>query len=282
MQEVESDPDAPQGVFDLLGRTTARLAIGAVKLTPAGEAVSGLLKDVSVPEEALVEQAGVWTAYLAKKFANKDEVALVREPVENLTPLFVEGVNAQAEERPVVLCFDTWERTGAHLGAWLRAMLDREGLSTRVRLVIAGRNRPDAEWEPFHSLMACFELHTFTEAETRDYLRQQEITEEARVAQILAFSGGVPVLVSMLASAKGGSASEAAEDLVDRYLKWVDDKRKREAALRCAAARRLDKDVVEAVMGGDDAAALFEWLTEMPFVQSRRQPAGIPPGHRGL
>jgi tetratricopeptide (TPR) repeat protein len=269
MQQVETDPKAPQGVFDLLGRTTARLAIGGARMTPVGQAVGGFLKDVGVDDEALVEQAGAWTAYLAKKFKNRDEVALVKEPVETLTPLFVAGVNEQADEQPVVLCFDTWERTGAHLDEWLRGLLKREGLSAGVWLVVAGRNPPGDEWEPFHPLMASFELKEFTEEETRGYLKQQGITEEARVADILAFSGGVPVLVSTLASAKGGSATEAANDLVDRYLKWVDDRGQRETALNCAAARRLDKDVVAAVMGGDDASELFDWLTGMPFVQSR-------------
>jgi len=56
---------------------------------------------------------------------------------------------------------------------------------------------------------------------------------------------------------------------IDRYLKWVDDPRHREAALNCAAARRLDKDVVAAVMGNQDADELFDWLAEMPFVQTR-------------
>ncbi len=269
MQQVETDPDAPQGVFDLLGRTTARLVTSGVRMTPVGQAAEGLLKDVGVDGEALVEQAGAWTAYLARKFKNKDAVVLVKEPVETLTPLFVAGVNALAEERPVVLCFDTWERTGAHLDEWLRGLLAGEGLSIGVWLVIAGRNPLADAWEPFYTLIASFELHEFTEEETRDYLKGQGITEEARVADILAFSGGIPVLVSTLSSARGGSATEAANGLVDRYLKWVDDERQRAAALNCAAARRLDKDVVAAVMREDEAVELFDWLREMPFIQSR-------------
>jgi hypothetical protein len=156
MQEVEADEDAPQGVFDLLGRTTARLALGGAKMTPVGGAVGGFLKDVGVDEETLVEQAGAWTAYLAKKFKNKDEIALVKEPVEILTPLFMKAVNQWAEERQMVLCFDTWERTGRHLDEWLRGLLEREGLSTGVWLVIAGRNPPGDGWEPFHPVMASF------------------------------------------------------------------------------------------------------------------------------
>jgi hypothetical protein len=269
MQQVESDPDAPGGAFDLVGRTTARLAIGGAKMTPAGQAVGGFLQGVGVEEQAIVEQAGSWASYLARKFKNRDEVALVKEPVKILTPLFTQGLNKRAEETVIVLCFDTWERTSTHLDEWLRGLLNRKVLSTDVWLVIAGRNPPGDEWEPFHPVMACFKLHRFTEEETRDYLKRQSITEESRVQQIIDFSDGVPVLVSTLASAKGGSAADAANGLVDRYLKWVDDPRRRTAALRCAAARRLNKDIVGTLMDGEDVDNLFDWLVGMPFVQSR-------------
>jgi tetratricopeptide (TPR) repeat protein len=268
-QEIEADPAAPQGVFDSLGRKTVRVVIGGARMTPGGQAAGGPLKDVGGYEQALVEQVEGWTAYLTERFKDKDEVALVKEPVETLTPLFVAGVNELADERPVVLCFDTWERTGAHLDEWLRGLPERGGLSAGVWLVIAGRNPPGDEWQPCQPLMAIFELKEFTEEETRDYLKQRGITEEARLADILAFSEGVPVWVSTLASARGGSATEAASGPVDRYLKWVDDERQRETALDCAAARRLDKDVVAALMGGDDAGKLFDWLRALPFVQSR-------------
>jgi len=269
MQEVEADPAAPQGVFDSLGRKTVRLVIGGAGMAPGGQAAGGPLKDVGGYEQALVEQVEGWTAYLTERFKDKDEVALVKEPVETLTPLFVEGVNEHADERPVVLCFDTWERTGGHLGEWLRGLSEGGGLSAGVWLVVAGRNPPGHEWQPFRPLMAIFELKEFTETETRHYLKLRGITEEARVADILAFSEGIPVWVSTLASARGGSATEVAHGPVDRYLKWVDDWRQRETVLDGAAARRLDKDVVAVVMGEDDAGELFDWLTAMPFVQSR-------------
>jgi len=218
MQEIESDPNAPPEIFDILGRTAARLAISAAKLTPPGQVVSGILKDTGASvEDTLVKQTGIWTTYLAKRFKNnKEKIALVKEPVKILTPLFVQDLNQRAEKRPVVLCFDTWERTSPHLDQWIRDLLMRHQLSSGVWLIIAGRNHPglSAEWEQLHPLMACFELKEFTEEETRDFLRQQSITEEARVEQILAFSGGVPVLVSTLASAKGGTAAEAANGLV--------------------------------------------------------------------
>ena len=270
IHQVEADPDAPAGTFGKLARATARIATGAAKATLVGQAAEGALRELGAGEDQLVDWAEARGRYLAEKFKGKhDLVALVKEPVQTLTPLFVQDLNALANDRPVVLCFDTWERTSPHLDAWLRFLYEPQGLSAGVWVVIAGRQPPGDAWEPFLPLMACFELQEFTEDETRDYLRKQGVTGEARVQQILAFSGGVPVLVSTLASAKGGSAAQAANSLVERYLTWVEDPRHRQAALRCAAARRLDKDVVAAVMGPDDADALFDWLTAMPFVQTR-------------
>ena len=270
MRRIEADPNAPHGAFDRMRRALA--AMSSISLTPGRPALGGALDAAGSTEDAAVEWVGNWAAYVARTFRRKADRAVVLEPIETLTPLFVEGVNAVADKRPVVVCFDSWERTGAHLDKWLRRLLQHEGLSASAWIVIAGRGPPAEEWEPLHPLMACFELNRFGEQETRAYLKQQGIAEEARVQAILEFSGGVPVLVSTLASAKGGSATEAADDLVDRYLKWVEDPRKREAALRCAAARRLNVEVVGAVMGEEDAGALFDWVSEMPFVQSR-------PGH---
>lgn len=54
MLEIEADPDAPRGAFELFGRTAARVALGAAKVTPAGAAVGGLLAGSAV-EEGLVD-----------------------------------------------------------------------------------------------------------------------------------------------------------------------------------------------------------------------------------
>ena len=270
MLQIEADDDPPPEWFDFLTRTTARVAMHAGAATPDGPtaAIPSPARDALA--NAAAAETGRVLAYLRKTFKNDpDLITLIREPVETLTFLLAQSLNRIAGDQPVVLCFDTWERTGPHLDDWLRGLLTREGLSTGVRLVIAGRNPPGDQWGPLDPLVVCFELHEFTPEETREYLSEQRITEEARIQQIIDFSGGVPVLVSTLASARGGSATDAADDLVDRYLKWVDDDSRRYAALNCAAARRLDKDVVAAVTQGDDAGDLFDWLVDMPFVQTR-------------
>jgi hypothetical protein len=207
MREVAADKNAPRGLADRVGPAAIKAGMGAAKETVIGAAVTaGGLVLAGSSEEDLAQRVGdAWSQYLARRFRRrKRDQALVLEPVETLTPLFVQDVNALAAQRPVVLCFDTWERTGDHLGEWLRG-LPRRGLSTDVWLVIAGRRAPGDEWESFVSKMAVYELETFSQAEARDYLRRQGITQEARVRQILDFAVGVPVLVSTLASARGGT-----------------------------------------------------------------------------
>ena len=132
--------------------------MGAAGETVIGSAViAGGLELTGSSEEAFAQRAGTWSEYVARRFrGNKADVALVRDPVETLTPLFVRDVNALALEHPVVLCFDTWEQTGASLGDWLRGLV-REGLSANVWPVIAGRHPPTldgmiASLEPIPSL----------------------------------------------------------------------------------------------------------------------------------
>ena len=64
-----------------------------------------------VDEETLTIQAGDWVSYLARKMSNKDELQLVKEPQEILTPLFWSEMAEVAREQIVLLFFDTYEVT---------------------------------------------------------------------------------------------------------------------------------------------------------------------------
>ncbi|UBF27114.1 tetratricopeptide repeat protein [Kovacikia minuta CCNUW1] len=50
---------------------------------------------------------------MAKKLGNKDEVRLVKEPVEVLTPLFLQDLIKLAEQHHLLLLFDVYERTSS-------------------------------------------------------------------------------------------------------------------------------------------------------------------------
>src|SRR5205085_7212730 len=147
MHEIESDPEAPQGLAATLARTVVRAVfIG-------GDAVPGMRKGLEyVPREAVETQASEWATYLAKKFSNnKDDVALVREPVTVLAPLFFEDMNKIADKSKVLLCFDNFEATRPELQEWLLRLREYRP-SLNIRIVIAGRDAPGAQWDPLQKV----------------------------------------------------------------------------------------------------------------------------------
>lgn len=118
---------------------------------------------------------------MRRKLGNRDEVRLVLEPSTVLTPLFVNGLNALAEERRVTLLFDTYEYTAAFLDGWLRELIDgRHGeLSADLTVVIAGRDELSRDaWADFEQDLARLPLDPFTEAEARDYLARKDVTHQ--------------------------------------------------------------------------------------------------------
>src|SRR5260221_1138077 len=115
MSEIENDPDAPHGLATLMGRTMMRAAfIG-------GDLIPGVRKGLDyLPKDSLETQAGEWTRNLFEKLSNnKDDIALVREPVTILTSLFFEDLNQIAKAHRVILCFENFEETRQDLQDWI-------------------------------------------------------------------------------------------------------------------------------------------------------------------
>ena len=240
---IEADPEAPLELLAITAESSDRVAAGwGGHLTP------------------------VWVDYLTRTFKG-EELSLVREPIATLSQLFARDLNQRAEESPILLCFDSYGYFGEHLGGWLRGLLERQRVSSGIWLVIAGRHPLGAAWKPFYPAMAVFELHAFSAATVRDYLRRRGIGLEARVLRILDLARGVPLLASALASADGNGEVLRSEDLAEQYLAWISNARQRQAVLYCAFVRQLDREVVAGLMGGDDAKNLFEWLVQQPFLR---------------
>ncbi len=141
MNEIESDPEAPQDWAAILGRTVIRTTY------IVGDMVPGLRKGLEyVPQESLETQAGDWATYLAKKFTNKDENLLVRNPVPILTSLFFEDLKQIAQRQCILLCFENFEATRQELQEWLLRLPEYRP-SQNIRIAIAGRDRPGAKWD---------------------------------------------------------------------------------------------------------------------------------------
>jgi len=269
-QEIETDPEAPRGLPALIGRTLARGSLQLARQVPIGGVVANL-----VDEELLISWAGDFANYVARKIGNKDEVRLVLEPVEVLTPLFLSGLLEIAKKHPVALFFDTYERTADFLDPWLRDLLEgRYGeVPANILLVIAGQNELNCDqWAPYEGLLARLPLQPFTEPEARTYLARKGITDERIVKVILSLSGRLPLLLATLAVGSPDDPSKVGDrsgEAVERFLKWVEEPRQRQVVLDAALPRRLNRDVLAVLVGEADADALFAWLSHMPFVQPR-------------
>ncbi|MCC5662451.1 tetratricopeptide repeat protein [Nostoc sp. CHAB 5784] len=269
-QELETDPEAPQGFSAFVGKTVVKTGVRLARQVPVGGAVFDF-----VDEDALATQAGEWASYVAKKITNKDEVRLVQEPVEILTPLFLQDIFKIAEKIPVVLFFDTYERTGEFLDNWLREILEgRHGeVSLNILIAIAGRHELDKNhWTPYEGLIVRFPLEPFTEEEAQQYLTRKGITDNRIIEVILRLSGNLPLLVGMLADAHPNDPNQVIEpssSAVERFLKWVDHPKRRQVALEAAIPRCLNRDVIAKLRGEEEADELFTWLKETSFVNER-------------
>ena len=179
MDEIENDPEAPQGLAALVGRTVVRATY------IVGDMVPGLRKGLDyLPRETVETQASEWATYLAKKLNNKDEVALVREPAPILTSLFFEDLNEMAKKQRVLLCFENFEATRQELQDWFLRLREYKP-SQDIRMAIAGRNQPGAKWDPLRSVTMIVRLDVFTEQEAEAFLDTYKITDSGRRTEIL-------------------------------------------------------------------------------------------------
>ncbi|MCY7278320.1 MAG: tetratricopeptide repeat protein [Phormidesmis sp. CAN_BIN44] len=264
-QELEADPDAPSGIASGIGRAGAKLVLGSVKAIPG----MGEMMGEFVDSDAVAEKGGDLLSFAWKKFRNQDEVQLVTEPLEVLTPLFLEEMNRIAERQRVVLLLDTYEVTGKFLDDWLRAVLDcryGDDLTDNFRLCIAGRDPLDRNaWAQLEPCIARSPLEPFTENEARRFLIAKSVTSEAVIGQIRKLSsGGLPLLVSMMAQNAPTSVNavvDPCEDAVERFLKWEVDEAKKQLAQDGSVPRVLNEDVVGVLGDGQ-----FEWLKGCAFV----------------
>ncbi|MGQ4649735.1 tetratricopeptide repeat protein [Lyngbya aestuarii] len=269
LEQLEADSETPKGFAGLVGRGMVKVGLGFARGTPAGG-----LTDL-VDEDVVAEQAQEWIDYAYSKLKNKDEVQLVRQPLEVLTPLFLEELHKLPEEFLITLFFDTYERTEEFLDSWLRDLIDEKygACPTRILMVIAGREELDKNlWDENESLLVRLPLEPFTEAEARDFLSRKGITDEASIEVIFKLSGKLPLLVATLAAGKPEHPSaviDPTETAIERFLKWVEDDNQRQVALNASLPRMLNRDVLGVLVGDEQAHQHFTWLTDKPFVSKQ-------------
>ncbi|VVJ25022.1 Uncharacterised protein [Amycolatopsis camponoti] len=268
--ELDADPAAPEGLSSALTRSAVRIGLRAAEDIPL---VGPFAKELNT--DAVAGQADRLRSYLTSKLRNHLDVRLMLSPVEVLTPLFVADLGEIAAERPIVLFFDTYERTGVFLDAWLRTLLSgRYGdLPANLVLVVAGQHPLDVNtWGDYLSIRSNIAMQLFTEAEAVELLAARGVTDKGVIDVVLGLTGRLPVLVAMLAEARPGNVedvSDPSDNAVERFLKWESDPRRRTAAVLGALPRRLDKETYAAVTGSAAVEEDFAWLLGLPFVAER-------------
>jgi len=269
-REIEADPQAPQGFPGVSVRSLAKGGLRLVRLAPVG----GMVADL-VDEDTVSSLAEDLAAYVTRKIRHKDEIRLVLEPVEVLTPLFLAGLREVAGGHPIALFFDTYERTGDFLDPWLRDLLEGRcgDVPANILIVAAGRDELSHNlWAPYEGALARLRLEPFTREEARQYLARRGIMDERVMEVILRLSGRLPLLVATLAAESPDDPHEVGDpsgEAVERFLKWVEDPQKRQVALDGALPHSLNRDVLAVLAGEEQAGPLFEWLRGMPFVEKR-------------
>jgi tetratricopeptide (TPR) repeat protein len=270
--ELESDPHAPVGVAAFLTKTAVTIGLAAARDIPvAGSLVA------PIDAAAAAEQANLVREYLTRKFSDHRDVSLVLAPAEELTPVFVRGLNQAAAGRTVALFFDTYERTGAVLDQWLRNLyFGRYGdLPETLITTISGQKPLDSNlWSDYLPVIADIRLEEFSEAEARQFLTSKNITDEPTVQVIIRLSGRLPLWVATLADARLQGDEEVGDpsgDAVDRFLKWEGDTTRREIAMAAALPRVVNQDVLAVISSTDEARVLFGWLRSLPFLTRRGQ-----------
>jgi hypothetical protein len=219
--ELESDPQAPEGIAAFLTKTAVIVGLAAARDVPfAGSLLA------PVDAAAVGDQVNRARAYLARKLKDHADVRLLVSPVDELTPVFVTGLNGAAANSPVALYFDTYERTGPVLDRWLRALYDGRygGLPITLVTTISGQLplSPNA-WGDYLSVVADIPLEPFSEAEARQFLGSKDIADEPTVDVILTLSGRLPMWLATLAEARPNEAADIGDPAggaVDRFLTW--------------------------------------------------------------
>ncbi|MEV5147292.1 ATP-binding protein [Streptomyces sp. NPDC052727] len=175
-----------------------------------------------------------------------------------------------------VLIIDTFERCQG-LEGWLREkFLPR--LPDGAVAVIAGRQPPDAEWtsDPgWADLLYRMALRNLSPDEATALLRARGVPRHSQ-AELLAFTGGHPLALALAAAVavreparttRWKPSMDVVATLLTRLVGEVPSPLHRRALEVCARVHVTTETLLRVVLG-DDAAHMFAWLRELPFIES--------------
>jgi tetratricopeptide (TPR) repeat protein len=267
-REFESDPAAPPRPSGLLSSAIGiglRLAGG---IPVAGPAMEGLDRD------AMAREADRFQAYLRRKLRSSSEIELMWTPEKALTRAFLADLRDAAKERPVVVFLDAFEYTSAFLQRWLVDLLGGAfgDVPVTTVFVTAGQRPLDvALFGDYLAGRAVVPVSRFTDQEARQLLHERGVRDEEVVRAIIERSAGLPLLLASYSEGRPraiGDLGDRTNEVVERFLKWEPDFRRRSLALHGALPRVLNEDVLGVATGiPERATEEFARLRDLTFVK---------------
>lgn len=203
-------------------------------------------------------------------------------------------------DRRGVLLVDTFEVLGDMAG-WVRDVLLPD-ISADILIVAAGRQPPAVAWPEasgWSAVLRSVSLRNFTDRESEKYLAARGVPDAAHAAAFR-FTHGHPLALSLIADLhaqspeglppflQGDAPPEVIHTLLQRFLGGMPGGIRTRAIEACALVRGMTEGLLEAMLfpelweesadGAPDAAtaaALFDWLRSLSFIESG--PSGLFP-----
>lgn len=165
---------------------------GSVGKTAIEQGVHSLATKLAESEDQINE-------WVQRKLTSQ-EFTLYKNPQLEMSKAFVAGFKDIAEQRPIVLMFDTYEHIDRYNG-WVRDGLIRHG-SHRIIYVISGRNDHTATYRDIFPEELIHEaiLKSFSRLDVEDYLRAWDIPVSDKLNETVSkITRGVPLAVKAVA-----------------------------------------------------------------------------------
>lgn len=260
----------------IIGRRRERARLGAL-LEDGGPVVAHLHGLGGVGKttllhafEADAREAGAETVYVDATALYATQGSFLDTLGASTVEQAAAGLGARGDR--VVLLLDTYEELRA-LDAWI-ARTFVPALPAHVRVVLAGRSAPARHWSAYGSLLAPIPLGNLPHEDAVALLCGNGV-DDGTANRINRLCHGHALSLQLAAWAlrdRPGAALEAiaagavGEELARLYLDGLDADTRR--ALDAAAlTRRTTLSLLEAMLPDEDAAAAYERLRALPFVE---------------
>ena len=254
-------PEQQSALKDLLelGTLTALSTVGSpdMALGALGKAV-GLLKDAPQAIASGKERVESLLQHHPATKGKKELQSLVREPLPKLTQAFVQGLIQKAQQRPVVLVLDTYEKAPSQLDLWLckYLLVNTELKSYPIRFVVAGRQcllkteywrKLQQDWHLVYEQS----LARFDYQQTAEYLQEMGMTEPELVEDIYQATKGLPYYLNWIrretAAGREIDFSQGNQAIVELLLQGLNSTQKQVLQL-AACCRWFDKALIRQLL----------------------------------